>query len=246
MKMRSSVQVLAGVAAGVAFAVSCDSLSTTSAEDMAMSPSGNCSGTCTVSGTVDVSGKVAVSSIEQPVTIAQPVEVKGAISVDNEVSVASINAPVVVQSVTNPVTVASVTNAIAVSGIATPVTIAGPIDVNVQAQALTVTQPMKTLSADTDANQLVGGQVNGADQLIATGPVVISDIVPWNSSTIALRIGVGSTCPLAGAAKFDMTFVSGPSVNGSVSGARIFVAAGSVACGSTNNGPTMWSGWRPY
>jgi hypothetical protein len=121
-----------------------------------------------------------------------------------------------------------------VSSIASPVSIAGPIDVNVQAQSLTVTQPVKTLTADTDKNQLQSGQI--ASNTPIKGPLVLTDVV---GGGFQLQVGTGTTCP-------PTTVSFSTSGQNQTSGMRIFIPSGSVCCISGISGLAAWMGFIPY
>jgi hypothetical protein len=121
------------------------------------------------------------------------------------------------------------------------------VDVNVQAQALTVTQPVKVVAAADDPNQLSSGVI-GTNTLLGVGPYVITDVVPSvNQGSVTVQIGPGATCAALTAPTFSWNFLSGgnnaptPAFHG-----RIAVPTGSIACATVTSGGAFWTGFKPY
>jgi hypothetical protein len=133
-------------------------------------------------------------------------------------------------------------NPLPVSG---TVAVSGPVDVNVQAQALTVTQPVKVVTADNDPNQLSGGTI-GTNTLLGVGPYVITDVFPANNGgNVQVQIGMGATCAALTTTSFSFNWGGGgnnpPPFHG-----RLLVPTGSIACATTSSGGAFWSGFKPY
>ena len=226
MKGKKRVAVLwivVGFIGGVAAVMSCNNTALVLADqDMG----GTCGAACTISG------PITVSSVEQPVNVQvqQPVAVTA--SQPLPVSLSDPNPVPVSVSAPNPL---PVSGTVAVSSIASPVSIAGPVDVNVQAQSLTVTQPVKTITADTDKNQLQSGQFGSNTPV--KGPLVLTDVI--GSGGFQIQVGTGSTCPPT---TVSFTTTSQPAT----SGMRIFIPSGSVGCLTSGGGQTAWMGFIPY
>jgi hypothetical protein len=100
--------------------------------------------------------------------------------------------------------------------------------------------PTKVITADTDSAQLMSGSTTipaNGNALVVKGPFVLTDLYGWGVS-----MGPGSSCPLAAP-------VAITGYNNFLTGARIFIPAGSIVCG--NNGTNgsvsvLWSGFQPY
>jgi len=235
-KRSAVLWIVVGFVAGIAAVVSCGNTALVIAQqDMG----GSCAGSCTVSGPIAIQQPVNVQ-VQQPVAITASSPLQVSLSDPNPVPV-SVSAPNPLPvSVPNPLPVSGSVTAsgtVAVSSIASPVSIAGPVDVNVQAQALTVTQPVKTITADTDKNQLQGGSAGAGVTPFVKGPFVITDLTnsPGNSANVS--IGAAATCP----GNLMTINVQSPGIHGT----RIFVPAGGVACDDGGN-PIQWSGFVPY
>jgi hypothetical protein len=96
-----------------------------------------------------------------------------------------------------------------------------------------VTQPVKTITADTDRNQLQAGQVI-SPWTVLKGPFVLTDVI----GGVQLTVGTGTTCPPT-----TTSFTSG---QGATSGMRIIIPTGSVGCLQPTSGQPAWAGFIPY
>jgi hypothetical protein len=103
---------------------------------------------------------------------------------------------------------------------------------------VTIAGTVKTISADTDFNQLSTVQSNFG--LLATGPFVITDVIVNGGNPSHVDIGPGPNCPQP----FSLNTLS-LILTTSISGARIVVPSGQVACTSSFSETTI-SGFRPY
>ncbi|WP_394830371.1 hypothetical protein LVJ94_28070 [Pendulispora rubella] len=97
------------------------------------------------------------------------------------------------------------------------------------------------LTADTDIAQLQSGYVAaGVFQPIAHGPFVMTAVVTKPTYRASVSIVVGTTCPSSPAT--GKVLEAEPQVTG----IRIPVPAGSVACLYAYNYPATWAGYVPY
>jgi hypothetical protein len=124
-----------------------------------------------------------------------------------------------------------------------------------------VPSSLQLKTADTDVNQLIGGQfltpvaANGyAREAFAPGPAVVTDLIiaagaPINREISIHLIAEGAIC---GGTLSDLDALTSLTVGESRSGLRIVVPAGSLLCAVASGTPTThrlamyWSGYKTY
>lgn len=134
-----------------------------------------------------------------------------------------------------------------------PVQLKEPITVDGVTKPISVAGPVKVITADTDAGQIMtkynSFTTGGEWSFMLDGPLVFTDISPrlaFDGQSLDIRIAYTMGDCYAMPAKDAVPVVQIDTLNErSLHGVRLNVPAGAHACVNTRT-PFVWSGFKPY
>lgn len=215
--------------------------------------------------TKDNSSQTGTVRIEGPVQLEGPVAMSGAVDVRNPVRV---EGPLPVSGMLDGIKEAirvegPVETTGRIQGIDSPVTVQGTVGLSGPVEVRPGAEPLRMVTADTDASRLVSKQYDGGwgirFRAIEKGPLVLT--------SVALSAYKSESSMLSGAARTRLFYVPGEPKNEdctdtevstqvhvlylqadllpAVSGSRILIPAGNTLCISGAYA-VSYSGFRPY